>query len=97
MQNLIRYETESSDCPQGSQLTQSIGGAIGLGYKENVVVEPYNATLSIHQLLDNSDETFVIDNEAINPSSLIVAKSKYKLSLSVDKLLFQKKKSNHSN
>ena len=31
----------------------------------NVVVEPYNATLSIHQLLENSDETFVIDNEAL--------------------------------
>jgi len=31
----------------------------------DVVVEPYNATLSIHQLLENSDETFVIDNEAL--------------------------------
>jgi tubulin beta len=30
-----------------------------------VVVEPYNATLSIHQLLENADETFVIDNEAL--------------------------------
>ena len=30
-----------------------------------VVVEPYNATLSIHQLLENSDETFCIDNEAL--------------------------------
>merc|ERR1711997_487516 len=29
------------------------------------VVEPYNATLSIHQLLENSDQTFVIDNEAL--------------------------------
>ena len=29
-----------------------------------VVVESYNATLSIHRLLENSDETFVIDNEA---------------------------------
>ena len=28
-----------------------------------VVVEPYNAALSIDQLLKNSDETFVIDNE----------------------------------
>lgn len=27
------------------------------------VVEPYNATLSIHQLVENSDETFCIDNE----------------------------------
>jgi tubulin beta len=31
----------------------------------DVVVEPYNATLSIHQLLENSDETFAIDNEAL--------------------------------
>lgn len=31
----------------------------------DVVVEPYNATLSIHQLVENSDETFCIDNEAL--------------------------------
>lgn len=31
----------------------------------DTVVEPYNATLSIHQLLENSDETFCIDNEAL--------------------------------
>ena len=31
----------------------------------DTVVEPYNATLSIHQLLENSDETFVVDNEAL--------------------------------
>lgn len=30
-----------------------------------VVVEPYNATLSIHQLVENADETFCIDNEAL--------------------------------
>ncbi|KAJ4198916.1 hypothetical protein NW759_016191 [Fusarium solani] len=30
-----------------------------------VVVEPYNATLSLHQLVENSDETFCIDNEAL--------------------------------
>merc|ERR1712223_1910377 len=29
------------------------------------VVEPYNAVLSSHQLLENSDETFIIDNEAL--------------------------------
>ena len=29
------------------------------------VVEPYNATLAIHQLLENSDRTFCIDNEAL--------------------------------
>ncbi len=28
-------------------------------------IKPYNTTLSIHQLLANTDETFVIDNEAL--------------------------------
>nr|CAO79612.1 beta-tubulin [Fasciola hepatica] len=31
----------------------------------DVVVEPYNAVLAGHQLVDLSDETFVIDNEAL--------------------------------
>ncbi|KAA8901642.1 hypothetical protein DIURU_003170 [Diutina rugosa] len=31
----------------------------------DTVIEPYNATLSVHQLVDNSDETFCIDNEAL--------------------------------
>ncbi|EFR01484.1 tubulin beta [Nannizzia gypsea CBS 118893] len=31
----------------------------------DTVVEPYNATLSIHQLVEHSDETFCIDNEAL--------------------------------
>ncbi|GAA5872315.1 hypothetical protein JCM8115_003683 [Rhodotorula mucilaginosa] len=31
----------------------------------DTVTEPYNATLSIHQLVENSDETFCIDNEAL--------------------------------
>jgi tubulin beta len=30
-----------------------------------VVLEPYNATLSMHQLVENSAETFCIDNEAL--------------------------------
>jgi len=90
--DIIRRETEGCDCPQGFQLTQSIGGGTGSGMgtllllkiRDNypdritatfsvypspkvsdVVVEPYNATLSIHQLLENSDQTFVIDNEAL--------------------------------
>ncbi|KAG6844689.1 alpha-tubulin [Tephrocybe sp. NHM501043] len=29
------------------------------------IVEPYNAMLSMHQLLDNGDLTFCIDNEAL--------------------------------
>eukprot|EP00917_Polyrhabdina_sp_WS-2016_P005581 GHVP01012477.1.p1 GENE.GHVP01012477.1~~GHVP01012477.1.p1 ORF type:complete len:441 (+),score=97.00 GHVP01012477.1:50-1324(+) len=31
----------------------------------DTVVEPYNAALSFHQLIENSDETFCIDNEAL--------------------------------
>lgn len=30
-----------------------------------MVLEPYNATLSVHQLVENTDETFCIDNEAL--------------------------------
>merc|ERR1712051_1090015 len=31
----------------------------------DTVVEPYNATLSVHQLVGNADEVMVIDNEAL--------------------------------
>ncbi|KAJ8260297.1 hypothetical protein GJAV_G00179350 [Gymnothorax javanicus] len=31
----------------------------------DTVVEPYNATLSIHELIESTDETFCIDNEAL--------------------------------
>lgn len=31
----------------------------------DTVVEPYNVTLSIHQPLENTDETYCIDNEAL--------------------------------
>eukprot|EP01084_Bolivina_argentea_P086730 156734_1 len=31
----------------------------------DIIVEPYNATLAIHQLLENSDLTFIYDNEAL--------------------------------
>ncbi len=87
----IRKEVESSDCPQGFQLSHSLGGGTGSGLgtlillkvrdeypdritasfsvfpskTSDVVVEPYNAILSIHQLLENSEETFVVDNAAL--------------------------------
>ena len=32
----------------------------------DTVVEPYNTTLSINQLIENADETFCIDNEALH-------------------------------
>ena len=31
----------------------------------NTVVEPYNAALFVHQLMENTDETYYIDNEAL--------------------------------
>ena len=31
----------------------------------NNVVEPYNATFSVHQLVENTDETYCIENEAL--------------------------------
>ena len=31
----------------------------------DTVVEPYNATLSVHQLVENTDQTLCIDNEAL--------------------------------
>merc|ERR1712126_209898 len=31
----------------------------------DTVVEPYNATLSVHHLVENTDETYCIDNEAL--------------------------------
>ena len=31
----------------------------------DTVVEPYNATLSVHQLVENSDQCFALDNEAL--------------------------------
>merc|ERR1712000_737429 len=31
----------------------------------DTVVEPYNSTLSVHQLVENADECMVLDNEAL--------------------------------
>ncbi|CAJ0765338.1 7627_t:CDS:2, partial [Entrophospora sp. SA101] len=75
--DVVRKEAESCDCLQGFQITHSLGGGTGAGmgtlliskireeYPDHTVVEPYNATLSVHQLVENSDETFCIDNEAL--------------------------------
>jgi len=40
----------------------------------DTVIEPYNAVLSSHQLLENSDETFIIDNEALYNIALNILK-----------------------
>ena len=50
----------------------------------DTVVEPYNATLSVHQLVENSDETFCIDNEVrlyLEPHSLLAAFDESRLSM----------------
>merc|ERR1712146_163083 len=31
----------------------------------DTVVEPYNCTLSVHQLVENADQCFTLDNEAL--------------------------------
>lgn len=31
----------------------------------DIVVEPYNATLSVHQLVENADKCMIFDNEAL--------------------------------
>ena len=43
----------------------------------DTVVEPYNATLSIHQLVENSDETFCIDNDVWLVNVFLLAYSDY--------------------
>ncbi|RAL63186.1 hypothetical protein DID88_004265 [Monilinia fructigena] len=45
---------------EGAELVDQV-----LDVVSDTVVEPYNATLSVHQLVENSDETFCIDNEAL--------------------------------
>jgi len=42
-----------------------VSGPVPTEQSSDTVVEPYNATLSVHQLVENTDETFVIDNEAL--------------------------------
>merc|ERR1711881_726930 len=41
----------------------------------DTVVEPYNAVLSSHQLFENADETFVVDNEALYDISTTLMKA----------------------
>ena len=52
----------------------------------DTVVEPYNATLSVHQLVENADECMVLDNEALydicfRTLKLTTPSCKYSLSL----------------
>lgn len=89
---IVRKESEATDCLQGFQLTHSLGGGTGAGmgslllskiveeYPDRIistysvvpspkvsdtVVEPYNAVLSLHHLVENADQCFTLDNEAL--------------------------------
>ena len=95
--DVVWKEAESCDCPQGFQLTHSLGGGMGSSmdtlliskirkeYPDRImntfsgvpspkvsdmVVEPYNATHSVHQLVENTDETYCICTTDVSaPSS----------------------------
>lgn len=43
----------------------------------DTVVEPYNATLSTHQLIENTDETFCLDNEGFTLLTLFLLYSHF--------------------
>merc|ERR1711939_423226 len=74
--DVVRKEAEGCDCLQGFQLCHSLGGGTGAGmgtlliskvreeYPDRIV-ETYNAVLSFHQLVENADECFLLDNEAL--------------------------------
>ena len=46
-------------------VTQSAVKVIPSPKVSDTVVEPYNAVLSFHQLVENADECFLLDNEAL--------------------------------
>lgn len=59
----------------------------------DTVVEPYNATLSVHQLVENADECMVLDNEALydicfRTLKLTNPSCKQKLPISLSKILY---------
>jgi tubulin beta len=59
---LILVSDTFSCCLLGIMMTFSV---VPSPKVSDTVVEPYNATLSIHQLVENTDETYCIDNEAL--------------------------------
>ncbi|CAG8510861.1 8597_t:CDS:2, partial [Racocetra persica] len=70
--DVLRKESESTDCLQGFQIREEYPDRMLCTFSvvpspkvSDTVVEPYNAVLSVHQLVENSDETFCIDNEAL--------------------------------
>lgn len=56
----------------GTSLNAYIGTELTVSQVSETVVEPYNAMLSIHQLVDNSDLSICLDNEALFVTFLCV-------------------------
>ncbi|KGG50490.1 alpha-beta tubulin [Mitosporidium daphniae] len=73
--DVVRKEAESCDCLQGFQITHSIGGGTGSGLGTLLISkireefpDRMMCTFSVvpsPKLVENSDETFCIDNEAL--------------------------------
>merc|ERR1711861_52863 len=67
--DVVRKEAEGCDCLQGFTMTHSLGGGTCSVFPSpkvsDTVVEPYNCVLSVHQLVENSDESLLLDNEAL--------------------------------
>nr|DAD18900.1 TPA_asm: hypothetical protein HUJ06_020363 [Nelumbo nucifera] len=60
--DVVRKEAENCEYPDRMMLTFSVFPSPKVS---DTVVEPYNATLSVHQLVENADECMVLDNEAL--------------------------------
>ncbi|KAK2095639.1 hypothetical protein P7K49_027055 [Saguinus oedipus] len=75
--DVVRKEAESCDCLQGFQLTHSLGGGTGSEMGTLLISkirEEYPGRImntfsvvppTVHQLIENTDETYCIDNEAL--------------------------------
>ncbi|KAG6753849.1 hypothetical protein POTOM_041849 [Populus tomentosa] len=70
--DVVRKEAENCDSLQDRMmLTFSMFPSPRVS---DTVVEPYNATLSVHQLVENVDECMVLDNEALYDICLMTLK-----------------------
>ncbi|KAK8965933.1 Tubulin beta-1 chain [Platanthera guangdongensis] len=58
-------DTEYTRGVSGSDDADVLGVPVSEGVRSDTVMEPYNATLSVHQLVENADECMVLDNEAL--------------------------------
>ncbi|GJR70254.1 tubulin beta-2 chain-like protein [Tanacetum coccineum] len=71
--DVVRKEAENCDCLQDPQkIREEYPDSMMMTFSvfpspkvSDTVVEPYNATLSVHQLVENADECMVLDNEAL--------------------------------